>query len=147
MKNLRIVSIVATIIIFAATTVFVGCKKEETKTDKEVMNQVVKQRKSESVEPINPSSTFFISENGPGGPFHDEFGNSVEMGPIYEEPVGIGRLFSDGHGGYRVECEINPNGTTCGTVWVDINGVDQKGVYWCTPDREKYIIDLSWHLN
>ena len=69
------------------------------------------------------------------------------MGPIYEEPVGIGRLFSDGQGGYRVECEINPNGTTCGTVWVDINGVDQKGVYWCTPDREKYIIDLSWHLN
>ncbi len=138
--------ILAAVVALSAGLVFVACKKEETNTDKIATEQVVKQQKSDDITSPVLTSTYFISENGPDGPFFDVYGNSVDMAPIFEEPVGTGGLSSIDDV-YYVSCNTKLPATNCGTVWVDINGVDHKGVYWCTPDRERYEIDLSWHLN
>ncbi len=143
MKRLVILAAVAAL---SAGLVFVACKKEETNTDKIATEQVVKQQKSDDITSPVLTSTYFISENGPDGPFFDVYGNPVDMAPIFEEPVGTGDLSSI-NDVYHVSCDPKQPATNCGTVWVDINGVDHKGVYWCDPNRERYEIDLSWHLN
>lgn len=104
--------------------------------------QAVKQQKAEAV-PIDSNSVFFTSEGCPDGWFMDEYGHYVAMQPIYEQPVGEGGLSSIGDV-YHVTC-VSP-GNTCGRVWVDINGVDKEGVYWCDPNGNNHKIDLSWHL-
>lgn len=143
MKRLVILAAVAAL---SAGLVFVACTKEETNTDKIATEQVVKQQKSDDITSPVLTSTYFISENGPDGPFFDVYGNPVDMAPIFEEPVGTGDLSSI-NDVYHVSCDPDKPATNCGTVWVDINGVDHKGVYWCDPNRERYEIDLSWHLN
>ncbi len=145
MKNSSKIAFIATVITITATIVFVACKKESTNIDKVATEQAVKQQKSDDITPPILTSTYFISENGPDGPFFDVYGNPVDMAPIFEEPIGTGELSSI-KDVYYVSCDPDKPATNCGTVWVDINGVDQKGVYWCDPNRERYEIDLSWHL-
>ncbi|MBO4581230.1 MAG: hypothetical protein J5701_02970 [Bacteroidales bacterium] len=140
MKKLFIFAAVAAL---SAGLVFVACKKESANIDKVATEQVVKHQKTEG---DSLTSTYFISENGPDGQFYDVYGNPIDMTPTFDEPVGTGSLSSIANV-YYVSCDPKQPATNCGTVWVNINGVDHKGVYWCTPDRERYEIDLSWHLN
>ncbi|MBO4739208.1 MAG: hypothetical protein J5606_06560 [Bacteroidales bacterium] len=137
MKKIFLAAVAAFVV---AGLVFVACKKEITNTDKVATEQVVKHQKLEG---DSLTSTFFTSTNGPDGPFYDEYGNFVDMAPIYEPPVGEGGLSSIDNI-YHVTCVLP--GNTCGRVWVDINGVDHEGVYWCDPNGNNHIIDLSWRL-
>ena len=110
MKQISKIAFMAIVITITATIVFVACKKEITNTDKVATEQVVKHQKAEG---DSLTSTFFTSENGPDGPFFDEYGNSVDMAPIYDSPVGQGGL-SSVNNVYHVTCVVP--GNTCGRV-------------------------------
>ncbi len=92
-------------------------------------------------------STYFFYSDDPENYFLDEDLNTYYFAfpPIFDQPIGDGGVDWI-QGGKHVICRVKDGGTNCGRVWVDVNGVDNEGVYYRDPVSDTCYIDMSWHL-